>query len=155
MQGLILLVSVTLLYAGYNLFVKVSSGHVTEKVTSTVLAITCLQYTALLVSTLFAIHLPRKGGQVLALGPPAYGWAAAADLCIGAAEIGYFYLFGNFSAGKSIPASIVIPSVVFSTVIVALLASRFLFNEALSIVQIGSVVITITGIVMIYTGRAT
>jgi len=62
MQGLILLVSVTLLYAGYNLFVKVSSGHVAEKVTSTVLATTCLQYTALLVSTLFAIHLPRKGG---------------------------------------------------------------------------------------------
>jgi len=47
----------------------------------------------------------------------------------------------------------VIPTVVCGTVIVALLASRFLFNEALSIVQIGSVVIT--GIVMIYAGRAT
>ena len=79
----------------------------------------------------------------------------AGGLCIGAAEIGYFYLFGNFSVGKSIPASIVIPTVVCGTVIVALLASRFLFNEALSIVQIGSVVITITGIVMIYAGRAT
>ncbi len=95
MQGLILLISVTLLYAGYNLFVKVSSGHVAEKVTSTVLATICLQFTALLVSTLFAIYLLRKGGQVLALGPPAYGWAMAAGLCIGAAEIGYFYLFGT------------------------------------------------------------
>ena len=153
MQGLILLASVTLLYAGYNLFVKVSSGHVAEKVTSTVLATICLQITALMVSTLFAIHLLRKGGQVLQLSPSTYGWAAAAGLCIGAAEIGYFYLFGNFSAGKSIPASVVIPTVVCGTVIVALLASRFLFNEALSIVQMGGVVIAITGIVMIYAGR--
>ena len=78
MHGLILLALVTLLYAGYNLFVKMSSGHVADKVTSTVLATMCLQFTALVVSTLFAIYLLRKGGQVLQLSPSAYGWAAAA-----------------------------------------------------------------------------
>ena len=48
MHGLILLASVTLLYAGYNLFVKISSGHIADKVTSTVLATICLQFTCLL-----------------------------------------------------------------------------------------------------------
>ena len=153
MHGLILLALVTLLYAGYNLFVKMSSGHVADKVTSTVLATMCLQFTALVVSTLFAIYLLRKGGQVLQLSPSAYGWAAAAGLCIGAAEIGYFYLFGSFRAGKSIPASVVIPTVVCGTVIVALLASRFLFNETLTLVQISGIVIAIVGIVMVYAGR--
>ena len=63
---------------------------------------------------------------MLQLNTPTYAWAVAAGLCIGAAEIGYFYLFGSFNSGQSIPASIVIPVVVCGTIIVALLASPLL-----------------------------
>ena len=108
MPGFLLLALVTLLYAGYNLFVKVSSDRVSDGVTSTVLATICLQFAALLLSTIFAVYLLRQGNQVLQLNTPTYAWAVAAGLCIGAAEIGYFYLFGSFNSGQSIPASIVI-----------------------------------------------
>ena len=46
-----------------------------------------------------------------------------------------------------------IPIIVCGTVIVALLASRFLFNETLTLVQISGIVIAIVGIVMVYAGR--
>ena len=153
MPGLILLALVTLLYAGYNLFVKVSSDHVPDGVTSTVLATICLQFSALLLSTIFAVYLLRQGNQELQLNTPTYGWAVAAGLCIGAAEIGYFYLFGSFSAGQSIPASIVIPIVVCGTVIVALLASYLLFGETVSTIQIVGSILAIVGVLMIYAGK--
>ena len=70
--GFLLLALVTLLYAGYNLFVKVSSDHVPDGVTSTVLATICLQFAALLLSTIFAVYPLRQGTQVLQLHTPAY-----------------------------------------------------------------------------------
>jgi hypothetical protein len=80
MPGFLLLALVTLLYAGYNLFVKVSIDHVPDGVTSAVLATICLQFAALLLSTIFAVYLLRQGNQVLQLNTPAYAWAVAAGL---------------------------------------------------------------------------
>ena len=153
MSGLLLLTLVTLLYAGYNLFIKASSSHIPDKVTSSVLATICLQFSALLLSTFFAIYLLRKGGQTLQLNNQAYAWAAAAGLCIGAAEIGYFYLFGTFSYGKSIPANIVIPAVVCGTIVIALLTSYLIFGESVSLVQLVGAILAISGIVMLYAGK--
>ena len=76
-----------------------------------------------------------------------------AGLCIGAAEIGYFYLFGNFTAGKSLSASVVIPTVVCGTVIIAVIASQFLFKESISGIQIAGAIVAMIGIVIIYTGN--
>ena len=90
---------------------------------------------------------------MLQLNTSTYGWAVAAGLCIGAAEIGYFYLFGSFSSGQSIPASIVIPIVVCGTIIVALLASYLLFGETVSTIQIVGSILAIIGVVMIYVGK--
>ncbi len=91
--GTFLLIAITALYAGYNLLVKVSSTCVPESATSTVLATICLQLAALAASSTFVLVLLARGGQVLKLSPTAYAWAAGAGLCVGFAEIGYFYLF--------------------------------------------------------------
>ena len=155
MPALILLALVTLLYAGYNLFVKVSSDHVPDGVTSTVLATICLQFSALLLSTIFAVYLLRQGNQELQLNTPTYGWAVAAGLCIGAAEIGYFYLFGTFVYAKSIPANIVIPTVVSGTVVITLLVSYFIFGELMSPIRLFGAILAIVGIVIIYAGKQT
>ena len=72
MSGLVILVSVTLLYASYNLFVKVSSDHVPDNVTSTVLATICLQFSALILSILFALYLLSKENQTLHLNLRVY-----------------------------------------------------------------------------------
>jgi hypothetical protein len=42
MAGLLLLVTVTALYAGYNLPIKVSASHVPVAATSTIVAMICL-----------------------------------------------------------------------------------------------------------------
>ncbi len=83
MSSLLLLTLVTLLYVGYNLFIKASSNHIPDKVTSSDLATICLQFCALLLSTFFAIYLLRKSSQTLQLNNQAYAWAATAGLCIG------------------------------------------------------------------------
>ena len=53
--GILLLTAITALYAGYNLLVKVSSNHVPESATTTVLATICLQLAALAASGTFAL----------------------------------------------------------------------------------------------------
>ena len=58
-----LLSAVTLLYAGYNVFVKVSGSQVPATATSTILATVCLQVTALFVSLVFFGILSFRGGH--------------------------------------------------------------------------------------------
>ena len=106
MAGLILLLTATLLYAGYNLLIKVSGGHVPKTATTTVLGAICLQLAALATSLTFASWLYLfKGAQSFQLTTSAYLWAVAAGICIGGAEIVYFYLFGGIGTSKPMAAS--------------------------------------------------
>ena len=107
--SLILLLGVTSLYAGYNLLVKVSSGHVPAVATTPILATIALQVAALAVSAAFAAGLVLRSGHVLAVSPAAVAWAVAAGLCIGAAEIGYFYLFRGVGGAQPMAANVANP----------------------------------------------
>ncbi len=89
-SSLILLLTTTILYAGYNLLVKVSGSHVPEAATSPMLATICLQLAALSASLCFTLFLVVQGVHVLKLSMPTYAWALVAGLCIGGAEICYF-----------------------------------------------------------------
>ncbi|HEX9771326.1 MAG TPA: EamA family transporter [Kiloniellales bacterium] len=147
----LLLLTATLLYAGYNLLIKVSGTHVPEAATSTVLAVICLQLAALTTSITFAGSLLfLKEGQHLQLTTPAYLWAAAAGLCIGGAEIAYFYLFGGIGAAKPMAASLAIPTIVSGTIVITLLVSWFILREPLNWNQwLGSGCIVV-GIVLLF-----
>lgn len=147
----LLLLTVTLLYAGYNLLIKVSGTHVPDEATSTVLAVICLQLAALTTSTTFAISLlVLRGGQHLQLSTASYLWAAAAGLCIGGAEIAYFYLFAGIGAAKPMAASVAIPTIVSGTIVMTLLFSWVILREAVSWNQwVGSACI-ISGIVLLF-----
>ncbi len=78
-----LLLLITLLYAGYNLFVKVSGEHAAGAVTTTILATISLQTIALVVSLVFAAYLLMRGGQSFALPPASLKWAVLSGVCIG------------------------------------------------------------------------
>ena len=134
--GILLLAGVTVFYAGYNLLVKVSSGHVPDSATSTVLATICLQVAALTASCTFAVLLLARGGHVLKLSPAAYAWAGGAGLCIGLAEIGYFYLFRGVGGTGPIAASVAIPAIVTGTVVLTMLISFFALKESLGAMQV-------------------
>ena len=150
----LLLLTATVLYAGYNLLIKVSGTHVPEEATSTILGVICLQLAALTTSITYAGSLfVLKGDQHLQLSTSAYLWAAAAGFCIGGAEIAYFYLFGGIGSMKPMPASIAIPTIVSGTIVITLLVSFLVLREPLTWNQwLGSGCIVL-GIVILFLNR--
>lgn len=130
--ALILLATVTCLYAGYNLFIKVSSSHVPVEVTSTIAATITLQIAALLASLIFVAGLLMRGNAVLAVPSSALMWAALAGFCIGTAEIGYFYLFRGGLNHDAMAANIAIPVILGGTVLITIFVSWLFLSESLS-----------------------
>ena len=153
MVSVLLLITVTALYASYNLLVKVSGSHVPTEATTTVVAAICVQLAALTTSALFASILLVRGGHVFQLSVGTYIWAAAAGLCIGGAEIAYFYLFGGIGVDKPMAASVAIPAIVSGTIVITMVVSYFLFNESLSWSQLAVGACIILGILLLYIGR--
>ena len=149
-SAILLLIAVTALYAGYNLLVKVSTLHVPDAATSTVLATICLQVAALTASCTFALALLARGGHVLKLSPTTYGWAAGAGLCIGLAEIGYFYLFRGVGGAGPVAANVAVPVIVTGTVVITMVLSYLALKESLGAMQVAGTVVVIIGIAMIF-----
>jgi len=145
-----LLVVITVLYAGYNLFVKVSASHVPLSATSTVLATIALQITALVVSLLFLGVLLIQGGHSFQLNGGAYAWAVVAGLCIGMAEIGYFYLFGGLNGTTPMSASVAIPVIVSGTVVLALVFSVVALKEQIGWNQLLGSFVIVCGIFLFF-----
>ena len=69
MAAAALLAAVTLLYAGYNLLIKLSGAHVPASATTTVLATLCLQIAALSTSLLF-LGFPAQIVQLIRPNDP-------------------------------------------------------------------------------------
>ena len=150
MAGVLLLAAVTIFYAGYNLFIKLSGGYVPASATSTVLATICLQVAALLTSVLFLGALALRGGHVFALPTGAYLWAVAAGLCIGAAEICYLYLFGGIGLAKPMDASIAIPTIVSGTIVISMFVAYFALKEVIGWSQVLGGALILAGIVFLF-----
>ncbi|MCY4284800.1 MAG: hypothetical protein OXC25_09685 [Thiotrichales bacterium] len=148
--AILLLFAITVLYAGYNLLVKVSTLHVPAAATSTVLATICLQVAALAASCIFALWLLARGGHALKLSPAAYGWAAGAGLCIGVAEIAYFYLFRGVGGAGPVAANVAVPVIVTGAVVLTMLLSYLALKESLSAMQVAGTGVVIIGIAMIF-----
>lgn len=150
MNVVALLAGVTVLYAGYNLFVKLAGGHVPSSATTTVLATISIQIAALTTSVLFFGVLAIRGGHVFSLSADSYLWAAIAGICIGGAEIGYLYLFGGIGATKPMEASIAIPTIVSGTIVIAMLFSFFMLKEQISWSQVLGSLLILVGIVLLF-----
>lgn len=152
--SLVLLLGVTILYAGYNLLVKVSSGHVPAAATTPILATLSLQIAAATVSAAFALTLVLRGGQVLAVSPAAVAWAVAAGLCIGAAEIGYFYLFRGVGGGEPMAANVAIPVIVSGAIVLTLVASWLVLREPFTWVRLVGAALVACGVVVLFADSA-
>jgi len=150
MVAIALLVVVTIVYAGYNLSIKVSGTYMPAAATTTILATIVLQLTALSVSGLFLGFLTARGGQVFSLSPRAYLWAALAGLCAGAGEIAYFYLFGGVGFARPMAASVAIPTIVSGTVVIALVISTLFLGERIAWNQIMGGALIVLGIAALF-----
>ena len=129
-RTLILMACLTACYAAYNLLVKVS-GSEAGSTTSPILATLSLQVAALSVSICYLLTLMARG-QSLVLPSKAYMWAIAGGICIGLAEVMYFYLFRGLEGSKPIAAGVAIPLIVGGTIIITAVFSYFVFKEQLN-----------------------
>ena len=150
MLGILLLAGVTILYAGYNLFIKVSGEQVPDDATTTIVATICIQLAALFTSVVFLASLAIKGGHVFSLSPASYLWAILAGVCIGGAEIGYLYLFSGISLAKPMAASLAIPTIVSGTIVITLFFSFIVLKESIAWTQILGSTLIILGIVVLF-----
>lgn len=150
--SLFLLAAITFLYAGYNLFVKVSTNHVPAATTSTVLATICLQVSALAVSLLFMGFLLARGGEVMQLSRPAYLWAALAGLSIGIAEVAYFYLFKGVGGESGMAANVAVPVIVSGTVVITAVVAYVFLQESFNSRQLGGAALVVCGLAAIVLG---
>ncbi len=148
--SLVLLLAITFFYAGYNLLIKVSTSHVPAEVSSTILATIALQIAALSISCLFAAGLLIRGTGTLALPISAYGWAVLAGLCIGCAEIGYFYLFRGVAGEPPFSANVAIPIIVSGTIVVTILIAWLALREPLSWQKMLGAALIVAGVAAIY-----
>ena len=101
LNNLFVILIVTLSYAGYNIFVKLSSSQNINN-TNNIAATLFLQLFALLVTSFFSIYLYSKGEKIFVLTSKAYLYAMIAGISIGIAEIGYFFLFNPTNTKWSI-----------------------------------------------------
>ena len=145
MRTIILLGLITVCYAAYNLLVKVSSNHVGAVNTPPIVATIFLQSAALTVSVVYLLYLTRQNVE-LALPGKAYAWAIAGGVCIGLAEIMYFYLFRSAPGEKAVSASTAIPIIVGGTIIIATVVSWLVFKETLNPGQWIGIAITFAGL---------
>ncbi len=152
--SLVILLGVTALYAGYNLLIKVSSGYVPAAATTPILATMSLQAAALAVSVAFAAGLALQGGHVLAVSRAAVVWAVAAGLCIGAAEIGYFYLFRGVGGGEPMTANVAIPVIVSGAVVLTVIVSWLLFREPFTWTRLLGAALVACGVVVLFADSA-
>lgn len=152
MLGIAVLVAVTILYAGYNLLIKVSGASVPSAATTTILATISLQLAALLASGLFLGFLAVRGGQVFSLSRGTYVWAALAGLCAGSAEIAYFYLLSGVGLAEPMAASVAVPTVVSGTIVIALLFSALVLGERIAWNQILGASLIVLGIAALFIG---
>ena len=156
MSKLYLLILATVLYAGYNLLIKVSGDQVPPSAATTISATFVLQLAAIITTSIFALVLMIRGTDILGLTPLTYFWAVLAGICIGCAEITYFYLFGSSGlTGEKLSASVVIPFVVGGTIVITMFISVIIFQETFGWSQIVGSILILMGIAFLFFGTKT
>lgn len=143
-----LILTATLCYAGYNVFIKFSGAASISTATTTITATLALQMAALLTSCIFFAVQSATGNHSLHLGGTAYFWAIVAGICIGIAEIAYLYLFGGILAAPA-DAGTAIPIIIGGTLAITALVAALILKEQMSLANMAGVGLVIVGIVLI------
>ena len=108
-NNLILIIFITISYAGYNLFIKLSGSQNLNN-SNSIAATLFLQLFALSVTLIFSLYLYSKGEKIFVLPSKSYIYAIFAGISIGFAEIGYFYIFNESNPSGASKANTAIPT---------------------------------------------
>ena len=147
-NNLLLLIIVTLAYAGYNLFIKLASSQNFNN-TNSIAATLCLQIFALIVTSIFSVYLFSKGERIFVLPSKVYIYAIFAGISIGFAEIGYFYLFNASNPNGASNANTAIPVILGGTILITMIFSFYIFRESFNYQKIFGTFFIIFGICLV------
>ena len=121
-----------------------------ESATTTISATICLQLGALFTSLVFYCVLHGQWWSRVFLVKQSLSMGCRSRVLYRPGGIGYLYLFGGIGVAKPMPASIAIPVIVSSTIVISLLASVFLFKETVGWVQFLGAGLIIAGIAVLF-----
>ena len=147
-NNLLLLVIVTVSYAGYNLFIKLSSSQNLNN-TNSIAATLSLQVFALVVTSIFSVYLFSKGERIFVLPSKSYLYAIFGGISIGFAEIGYFYLFNAANPNGPLNDNTAIPVILGGTILITMIFSFYIFRESYSYQKILGTLFIIFGIYLV------
>ena len=147
-NNLIILVIVTISYAGYNLFIKLASSQNLNN-SNSIAATLCLQLFALFVTILFSFYLFSKGEKIFVIPSKSYLYAIFAGISIGLAEIGYFYLFNESNPKGASNANSVIPVILGGTILITMIFSFIFLSESFNYKRIFGTFFIIFGIYLV------
>ena len=77
-------------------------------------------------------------------------WAVAAGLCIGAAEIGYFYLFRGIGGGEPMEANVAIPVIVSGAIVLTVILSWLVLREPFTWARLLGAALVAGGVVVLF-----
>ena len=149
MNNSYLLITVTLAYAGYNLFIKLAGAQNINN-NNGIAATLCLQIFALIVTSLFSIYLSSLGENIFVLPSKTYLYAVFGGISIGIAEIGYFYLFNASNTDGALNANTAIPIILGGTILVTMIFSFYILKESFNYHKIIGTIFIIIGIYLIF-----
>lgn len=144
-----ILITVTLAYAGYNLFIKLAGAQNINN-NNGIAATLCLQIFALIVTSVFSIYLSSLGENIFILPSKTYLYAVFGGISIGIAEIGYFYLFNASNTDGALNANTAIPIILGGTILVTMIFSFYILKESFNYHKIIGTIFIIIGIYLIF-----
>ena len=153
MNNSYLLITVTLAYAGYNLFIKLAGAQNINNNTG-IAATLCLQIFALIVTSVFSIYLSSLGENIFVLPSKTYLYAVFGGISIGIAEIGYFYLFNASNTDGALNANTAIPIILGGTILVTMIFSYYILKESFNYHKIIGTIFIIIGIYLIFNKKS-
>ena len=149
MNNSYLLITVTLAYAGYNLFIKLAGAQNINN-NNGIAATLCLQIFALIVTSVFSIYLSSLGENIFVLPSKTYLYAVFGGISIGIAEIGYFYLFNASNTDGALNANTAIPIILGGTILLTMIFSFYILKESFNYHKIIGTMFIIIGIYLIF-----
>ncbi len=140
MNWIFLALITAVFYGAYNVFIKVSSGHINQIVGAVI-----LQIVAALVGGIILIIL-KMTNSPLVISQKGVWFAILAGVFVGLAEITSFFVFS-----KGIPASVGIPIIIGGSVLVGAVLGLTFLKETLNPIHYLAIVLIVAGVVILST----
>ncbi len=140
MHWLLLAVISAIFFGAYNVFIKISSGHINQVVGALILQVVA----AFVGGGIFIIF--KMMNAPLEVSQKGIWFAVFAGLAIGLAEVASFFLFS-----KGVPVSVGMPIIVGGSMVFGTILGVFFLKETLSPIHYFAIAMTIAGAAILST----